>query len=45
MSIVIHLHALSYVLSTDKVVFLAANKEEIHDIIGTLIFSLSFHVS
>jgi len=40
MSIVIQLHVLSYVISTDRVVFLAANKEEIQDIIRTLIFSL-----
>jgi len=45
MSIVIQLHTLSYIFSIDRVVFLAADKEEIQDIIRTLIFSLSFHVS
>jgi hypothetical protein len=45
MSIAVQLHALSYVLATDRVVFLAENKEEIQDRIRTLIFGPSFHVS
>jgi len=45
MSIVIQLHAPSYTFFTDRVVFLAINNEKIQEIIRTLIFSLSFHVS